>query len=368
MIPIYRPYLPKNVLKYAHDAIDSSWISSTGKYIDASTERLKELLGVKHVQLVNNGTSATHLVAKSLVVKNPEIRSVIVPNNVYVAAWNSFLYENIDLLPIDANVETWNIDVDLIPDRIPPQTGLLLVHNVGNILDVPALIEQHGSDIIVEDNCEGFMGRYNNEYSGTQSLASSLSFFGNKTITSGEGGAVVTNDDEIFEFVRMMCGQGQSLERRYVHDILGYNYRMTNIQAAILFGQLDVLSEILEKKQGVFDYYRSRFSKIKGISIQKEDMSSKHSNWMMGIRIHENTNYARIRDFLKVRNIDSRPMFYPMSMHSHLRSYAQEESENVAAKLSRECLILPSFPDLTKDETKHIIDSIEDYVKNEVQK
>lgn len=366
MIPIYKPYLTSASLKYAHAAIDSTWISSTGKYIDMATERLRDILGVKYVQLVNNGTSATHLVAKSLILKNPELQRVIVPNNVYVAAWNAFLYENVCLSPVDADLDTWNVDASLLPDSLPFGTGILLVHNVGNIIDVNPLIDKYGLNAIVEDNCEGFMGKYGEAYSGTKSLASSVSFFGNKTITSGEGGAFVTNDEEIFEFIKTTRGQGQTLTNRYIHDRIGYNYRMTNIQAAILLGQLDMLPEILEKKQEIFCYYRDRFSRMEKIRVQKQDPATVHSNWMMAIRILGNGSYSQVRDYLKVRGVESRPMFYPMSSHSYLKDTADSDNEVNAAILSRECMMLPSYPSLEKKDIKYIADTIEEYVHNEI--
>ena len=138
MIPIYKPYLPKRSLKFAHDALDSTWISSTGKYIELSTEFLKDLLGVKNLKLVNNGTSATHLVVKALLYQNKDIKHVVVPNNVYVAAWNSILYENLNLMPVDADLDTWNVDIsklnDILGIKDPKDTAVMIVPNLGNII------------------------------------------------------------------------------------------------------------------------------------------------------------------------------------------------------------------------------------------
>jgi len=136
MIPIYKPFLPKHSLSYAHDAIDSTWISSKGKYIKLAEELLKEKMQAKYVQLVNNGTSATHLAVKALLYKNPSIKQIIVPNNVYVAAWNSIIYENLKIKPVDANINTWNFDLEQLPEEIDNDTAIMLVHNIGNIIDI----------------------------------------------------------------------------------------------------------------------------------------------------------------------------------------------------------------------------------------
>jgi perosamine synthetase len=367
MIPIYKPYLPKHSLKYAHDAIDSTWISSKGIYIEQAKEYLEDFFNVNYVQLVNSGTSATHLLARALLYKHPEIKNLIVPNNVYIAAWNPFVHEGFNLIPIDADIDTWNFNIDLLPDNIPEDTAVLVVHNLGNIINVSELKEKYNTIVFVEDNCEGFGGRYGNQYSGTDSLASSLSFFGNKNITSGEGGAFLTNDEELYECAKLVHGQGQSSKDRYIHNTLAFNYRMTNIQAALLLGQLEMFSEIKDRKEVIFEYYRKRFSEIDGVEVQKIQDNTSHSNWMMGIRITGNGSYKPIRDSLIERGVDSRPIFYPMSFHSHLNNYSNAQDEYVSCQLSEECLMLPSFPELSRDEQDHIIISIENYIKAEAK-
>lgn len=239
MIPIYKPYFTEQNLKYAHDAINSGWVSSQGEYLDLAKNKLKDLLETKRVILTSNGTTATHLLALALKYKYPHIKKIIVPNNVYVAAWNSFLFDKeYELVPIDADLETWNFDLDKLESVIDETSAVLIVHNIGNIINVPKLKERFPNTVFLEDNCEGFLGKYDNKYTGTESFASSVSFFGNKTLTSGEGGAFITNDDDVFEHINKVKSQGQSNEK-FIHDVLGYNYRMTNVQAAILYGQLE---------------------------------------------------------------------------------------------------------------------------------
>lgn len=259
MIPVYKPFLPPQSLSYAHDALDSSWISSIGKYINLAQEKLQDILNVKFVMLTNNGSSATHLVAKSLEFKHKDIKKIIIPNNVYIAAINAFLFENnYQLKAEDCDFKTWNINESCLEQTDFDSTALLIVHNLGNIINVPEIKKAFPKVITVEDNCEGLFGKYNNYYSGTQSLASSISFYGNKNITCGEGGAFITNDQDVFEYAKCLCGQGQS-EKRFVHNLLGYNYRLSNVQAAIIYGQLQVLDQILEMKQKVFLKYNEYF-------------------------------------------------------------------------------------------------------------
>ena len=364
MIPIYKPYLPKCSLKYAHEAIDSTWISSNGKFLEMATDALRERLNSKYVQLVNNGTSATHLVAKSLLYKHPSIKKIIVPNNVYVAAWNSFLFDNEFSLEFkEPDISTWNVKFDK-NENIDSDTAVCFVHNLGNIVNVPKFMRENPGVVCVEDNCEGLFGEYEGHKSGTKSLASSLSFFGNKTITSGEGGAFVTQDEDVYQYIKSIQGQGQKANARYVHEHLGYNYRMTNVQAALLLGQLEVASEIIEMKAELFDFYRSKFSSIENISTQQIEEGTSHSNWMFAIRIHGSQGYENVSKYLYKMGIETRPMFYPASVHDHIEAIANKSEEKIAKTLNSECIMIPSYPELKRGDASYIVECIKNLSKD----
>lgn len=363
MIPIYKPFLNPEILKYAHDALDSTWISSQGYYLDATKEKLKELLKVKWVILTNNGTTASHLLAKSIKFKNKNINKIICPNNVYVAAWNSFLYDkDFDLFPIDSDLDTWNFKYDEIKE-IKNDEAILIVHNLGNIINVPKLKEKFPNSLFVEDNCEGFLGKYSGKYSGTESLSSSISFFGNKTITSGEGGCFLTNDDEVFDFINNIRNQGQSNEK-FIHNNLGYNYRMTNIEAALLYGQLMFVDEIIDRKLMIFERYRKNLSSCDEIIFQKIEENTQHSNWMFSIKLKDFSQEKK--DKLKLslyeNKIETRPMFYEITKHTHL-SHIDCDTTN-AKILNSQIIILPSYPELTFSQVDYICDNIKSFLKN----
>lgn len=362
MIPIYKPYLNKENLKYAHEAIDSTWVSSQGKYLDYVKNELKSFLGYNKIILTNNGTTATHLLSLALKYKYPHITKIIVPNNVYVAAWNSFLFDkNYELIPIDANLETWNIDVEKIGDKLDENTAILIVHNIGNIINVSELKKKFPNTVIMEDNCEGFLGKYNNKFSGTDSFVSSISFFGNKTITSGEGGAFITNDEDVFNYINTVKNQGHS-DIKFLHDVLGYNYRMTNLQASILYGQIIDINKIIEMKLNVFNEYKEQLNQIEGISFQKQDENTSHSNWMFGVRFL-NFNLEtkkKLELFLFESGVDTRPMFYSITKHQYL-SHIKCDTTN-ADILQSQCLILPSYPELTKSQITFICNKIKRFL------
>jgi perosamine synthetase len=364
-IPIYKPYLPKGSLDYAHKALDSTWISSQGEYINKTTEKLQELLGVKYVQLLNNGTSACHLMAKAVIRKH-KINEIIVPNNVYVAAWNGFLFDNNwTIKAIDADLDTWNFDLNKLDIAIKdnPYAAVLIVHNIGNIINVPALKLKYPNTIFVEDACEALFGSYEGKQAGTESFCSAISFFGNKSITSGEGGAFLTNDEAIFNYIKCVQGQGQS-DQRFIHNELGYNYRITNIQAAILLGQIEILPTILDMKNEVFTTYRTALKDREDIFMQKIEENTTHSNWMFGIRAPNHKGYKEAEAFFKKNNIEIRPMFYAIDEHKYLNNNSKVHWNDCtnADILNKECFILPSYPELTKDEQKHILKTLDDYL------
>jgi len=356
MIPIYKPYIPNNSLKYAYDAIDSTWISSHGKYLDLVEKDLKKIIGCDYLCLTSNGTAATHLVAISLKLKYPNIDKLIVPSNVYIAAWNMFkTYPDYTLIPIDSDINTWNIDIEKLKHmhKLFPDAAFLCVHNIGNIINVPQLKRDIPNLVIVEDNCEGFLGSYENKMTGTASLSSSISFFGNKNITSGEGGAFCTNDENLYNEIFRIRGQGHTKEK-FIFSGIGYNYRMTNVQAAILYGQLKLIPEILENKKRIFSKYKECLAFNTNIKFQEVPNNCDHSHWMFGIRIENLTKDIRLIELKLLENgIETRPMFPPINYHSHFKMF-DAKNFKVSKQLYDSCLILPSYPTLKNEEIEFI--------------
>lgn len=344
-IPIYKPYLPKKSLKYVKDAINSGWLSSHGDYLDKVEEKLKEITGSNYVLLTNNGTSATHLLACALKFKYPLIDDIIVPSNVYIAALNMFQVNPIfKLHPIDADLDTWNMDISKIPNLNTPYfqkfSAILSIPNIGN----PTNIEKTYTDVpIVEDNCEGFLSKDTGK-----GFAYSVSFFGNKTLTSGEGGAFFTDDIEIAHQMNRVRCQGATHEK-FIFSGLGYNYRMTNVEAAILYGQLEVKDEILQRKQENFEFYRKNLEHP-DIFFQR---GQNQANWMFGIRVNRSKKEVdELKETLEDCNIEIRPMFPPINMHSHYSQFG--DIFPVSKQLYEQVIILPSYPELTKNEILYI--------------
>ena len=258
MFSVYKPYLEK-YKKSAHEAIDTEWISNHGIYVELASNELKNKIQCKECILMNNGTAATHCLFLALKYKYPNISKIYLPNNVFIAAYNCGLMEYpkeiFEIMKI--NEETLNIDTnEEYIKSLEENSAIVIVHNLGNIVNIPRLKRLRPDIIIIEDNCEGIFGKYEGNYTGSceEVLASAVSFYGNKTITTGEGGAFLTNNKEIYDFIKNIYSHGMS-EERYIHNYLGYNYRMTNLQAAFLYEQMKDIDHILSKKKEVFNNY-----------------------------------------------------------------------------------------------------------------
>lgn len=368
MINIYNPFIEKYT-KLAKDAINTGWISNHGKYINLSTNKLSKILNCKYSILLSNGTCATHCLFLSIKYKYPDIIKVYVPNNAYVAAWNSVLmvYNIKQIEVMKMNLETWNIETDeTYINTLDKNSAVLIVHNLGNIINVPRLKKIRPDIIFVEDNCEGLFGKYNNIYSGSSEdiLCSSISFYGNKIITTGEGGAFLTNHEDIYEYIKKAYSQGMS-DVRYLHDIHAYNYRMTNIQAAFLYEQLNDIESILINKKQIFENYTTLLQPLLNenkILFFKRESNTESADWIFAIRIIANTkSIEETAIFFKINNIDIRPFFYPINNHGHLTSI--ENNDEVSLLLNKEIIMIPSSPNITIEEQKLVVDVVNKFVR-----
>lgn len=363
MIPIYVP----NIVNYktsAIDAINSEWISNHGIYVKKSTDKLAEILNVKHCILMANGTCATHCLFLALKYKYKDISKIYVPNNCYVAAWNALVmeYDKSVMEVMKMNLDTWNIctDEEYIK-TLDKNAAVLIVHNLGNIVNVPKLKRIRPDLIFVEDNCEGLFGKYDNIFSGAShaSLCSAVSFYGNKTITTGEGGAFITNDSEVYNYINKAYSQGLS-NQRYLHDTHAYNYRMTNIQAGFLYDQLNDIKNILENKKKLFETYRQLLQPLineNKVALFKKDENTENADWIFALRIINNPlSIEETFEFLKVNGMDSRPFFYPINSHGHFKDILFDDDNSF--KLNKDVVMIPSTPTISLKEQQLVVNII----------
>jgi perosamine synthetase len=365
MIPIYKPYLT-NYKTSAMKAINDEWISNHGIYIKLASDKLCEILGNKYCVLMNNGTSATQCLYKALKFKYPNINKIYVPNNVFVAPWNCGVIEyNPECFTVTKlNHDTMNMDTsEEYIMSLDKNACVMIVHNLGNIINVSRLQKIRPDLIFIEDNCEGLFGKYENMFSGTVSLCSAVSFYGNKTITTGEGGAFLTNDYDVYNYIKTMYSHGMS-EKRYVHNILGNNYRMTNIEAGFLYDQLNDYKHIIELKKNIFNNYDSMLNKLikyNKIKLLVKEENTMNSNWMYTI-ILKCMSFDKLEKFMEYKNVQIRPFFYDIHVHNHLNNIKKCEEDEFTKEITNYGVMLPSYPELTLDEQKYIISCLEEFL------
>lgn len=359
MISIYQPYKLSNAKKYLNKCINQNWISWSGEYVQKCEDYLSNKLDIKHVLLINNGTAGVHCLMKAIKWKNPNCKKIYIPNHCYIAVYNMPLVEfkenEIEILPI--NMDTWNIEIDDL-DKLEENSAILVVHNLGNIYPIDEIQRKRPDIIIVEDNCEGFMGKYSdNKYSGTLSLASCLSFFSNKHITCAEGGAFLTNDTDLYEYIKKFTRQGQT-NIKYQHDIIAFNYRLSNIHSALLYSQLELLEEIMNKKKRIFLLYQKYLKKNKNIVFSKIENNTEHSYWIVNFRIKNNPSFSQFSEFMLTKNIETRPFFYDIRIQEHLKEL---KCGKIQKKLENEIVMLPSYPSLKTKQVKYICNCVNEY-------
>lgn len=364
-IPVSEPNLKKKELDYVVDTVKSTWISSKGKYIDKFEKMFAEYIGVNHAISVSNGTVALHLALLALNIGPGD--EVIVPNLTYIATANSVTYVSATPVFADSEEDTWNIDPKSIERLITRKTKAIIpVHLYGNPCNMNEImkIAKTNNLFVIEDSAEALGSEYFGKKTGSFGDVSTFSFYGNKTITTGEGGMVVTKDSEIANKLRILKGQGMNPDRRYWFDIIGYNYRMTNIQAALGCAQMERVDELVRAKRNIAQLYNKYFMDIPNIIIPAEKYSTINTYWMYSIILK---NYCReerekFREKLEKLGIETRPFFYLMTEMPPYNSYENNECK-IAKLLADKGLNLPSSTLLKEEEIKYICGEVKKCLK-----
>jgi len=366
-IPVAQPTIGSLELKYATEAISSSWISSRGPYINSVERKLESIFDVKHAIFVSNGTVALHLALIALDIAQGD--EVICPTLTYIAPVNAITYVGATPVFVDCNSSDWCLDAQLIEDAITSRTkAIMVVHTYGQVAQMDALLalsRRHGIPII-EDSAETIFGTYQGQMTGTMGAIGTFSFFGNKVLTSGEGGLVVTNVDELASKVRLYMNQGASQSKKYLHEVIGYNYRGTNVQAAILQAQLERRSEIMDARWKIYRQYEERLGNIEGIQLQREFPSRCRSPWLFSLLVAQrdetNTRDA-LSIYLEQNGIESRPFFFPIhKLPPYRHLYIPDENFTNSLNLADEGINLPTFFDLTPNQVDLICTLIIDFL------
>lgn len=359
--PISSPDLSGNESKYIMDALESTWISSAGPYIQRFEKEFAEFCGRKYALALSNGTVALHLALVTLGIGVGD--EVIVPDLTFAATINAVLHAGATPVIVDVEEKNLGICPKALEKAITKKTKAIIpVHLYGQPCDLApilSLAKKHQLKII-EDCAEAHGAKYENKMIGSFGEVSAFSFFANKIITTGEGGMCLMDDEQIYKKMKVLRDHGMNPDKKYWHDFVGYNYRMTNIQAALGCAQLERVQSILEKRKMMEDTYHQVFSANKHIKLLKnQDKSSQKVNWLVCGLV---TKRDQLIQFLKKNNIDTRPFFYSMSEMPIYRQYSH--SCSTSQRISGQGISLPSDSNLTEKDIVHINEKIIEFYES----
>ena len=310
-VPVYQPDLSGNERAYVLECLDSTWISSKGRFIGEFEAAFAREVGAAHAISVCNGTAALHLALLALGIGPGD--EVLVPTLTYVASVNAIHHVGATPVFVDALADTWQIDPDAARRLVTARTkAVLAVHLYGGACALDALraLCDEAALLLIEDCAEALGTTYSGAHVGSASTVATFSFFGNKTITTGEGGMLVCADATLAENLRRLRGQGLVPGREYWHDRVGYNYRMTNICAAIGLAQLERFAEILNMKQSVAQCYREALAGTEFV-FQQFDARTDPAHWMVSVLAPDADACMSVRKALADAGVETRPLFVP---------------------------------------------------------
>jgi perosamine synthetase len=360
-IPVAAPTFAGREREYVLDCLDTTWVSSIGSYIQAFEQGFAQYCGAKHGLACCNGTAALHLALLATGVGPDD--EVIVPTMTFVATANAVRYCGAKVVFVDSDKETWNLDPDAVARAVTPRTrAIVAVHLYGNPADMDILMKvaNRAGVTLIEDAAEAHGAAFRGRRVGALAALATFSFYGNKIITTGEGGMVLTSSDNLASRVFQLKGQGVDPQRRYYFPVVGYNYRMTNVEAAIGLAQLEQIDWQLARRAEIASWYRERLAGIRGVVFQGSRPWARHAHWMVTILlgdeilIERDAVIARLYD----AGIETRPAFCPIhTLPPYLNP--TQPTLPVAEQLGRRALSLPTWAGLNRDDIGRVCDELE---------
>ena len=358
MIPVAAPLMGEKELEYITDCVRSGWVSSLGQYVKRFEQEFAAYCGAGYGLATHSGTVALHLTLVALGIGPGD--EVIVPSLTFVATANAVTYTGATPVFVDSEESTWNIDPQAVAQAISRRTrAIIAVHLYGHPADMDplrALADEH-SLILIEDAAEAHGARYHGRRAGSLGDVAVFSFYGNKIITTGEGGMIVADDPDLIERCHFLGNQAKTQENPYWHTEIGYNYRMTNMQAALGVAQLERIEEFIAVRARNAGHYTRRLSEAPGLALPPCAEWAENVYWMYTVLVEE--SYGLERDALMVclrqRGIDSRPVFYPLH---RLPMYDQGRHLPVAEDIGRRGINLPSGSALTPAQVDTVCDAL----------
>jgi perosamine synthetase len=372
LIPLSLPNMAGNEWKYVKDCLDTGWISSVGSYVNQFEQMVADFAGAKYGVAAVNGTAALHI---SLLLSG--VRSgdyVIVSNLTFVASANSIKYVGADPLLIDADPAYWQMDLDLLEEFLTEQTevkgpelfykkdgrrigAIMPVHILGNMCDMDrflSIVAKYPLPI-VEDATEALGTTYKGKHAGTFSPMACFSFNGNKIISTGGGGVIVTDDEALAKHAKHITTTAKASPDEYYHDEVGYNYRLVNILAAVGVAQMELLPSFLERKKEVVSFYKNELTGVADIRFQQELPEVKVNGWLFTIQTEKQ---QQLLDHLNANKILSRRFWMPMNKLPMYKDCPYITKKDAADYIYNTCLSIPSSTNITDEQLEIVVREI----------
>ena len=381
MIPLSIPNINGNEWKYVKDCLDTGWISSAGEYVNQFEKAIQEYTGAKYAIACMNGTAGLQVSLNIAGVSSNDI--VIAPNLTFVATLNAISYSGAQIALIDVYEDSWQMDIDLLQNWLAVNTStkfingkpvtreiasgkkigaIMPVYVLGGFINVEKLMEisaAYGISLI-EDSTEALGSFKNGKHAGTFGLTGVISFNGNKIISTGGGGMILTNDKEIANRAKHITTTAKTDPLDYFHDEVGYNYRLVNILAAIGVAQMEKFESILKRKKEIDALYRSELDGIGDIKFQKNDPKSDPNCWLFTFRTKK---MRELLNHLNSNEIQSRPFWTPMNNLPMYRDLMYINENDISNKIFKECISIPSSSNLTIEDQHKVISEIKNFYK-----
>ncbi|MFQ3574329.1 MAG: DegT/DnrJ/EryC1/StrS family aminotransferase [Thermodesulfovibrionales bacterium] len=358
MIPVCEPLITEEDISMALECLRSGWISSSGSFIDDFEAKWAQYCNMPYGIAVSNGTVALQLAVRLLNLQEGD--EVIMPTFTIISCAQALIYNGLKPVLVDMHPLNWQMDVTQIEQKITEKTkAIMIVHIYGHPADMDGILEiaNRHNLLVLEDAAEAHGAEYKGKKCGSLADVSTFSFYANKLITTGEGGMVLVRDEALAERAKGLRNLCFHKGRRFLHEDLGYNFRLTNLQASIALKQIERISEIIQRKRSIAKRYNEL---LQGLPLQLpvEEEWAKSVYWVYGIVVEESTGLTAddVMYRLKQRGIETRPFFLGMHMQPCFKKLAMFEGEcyPVAERLSRQGLYLPNGLGIKDEEIKYI--------------
>jgi perosamine synthetase len=368
MIPVNEPHLGARELEFIAECVRTGWVSSSGKFITEFEERWAGYCGRKHGVAVSNGTVALQLAIQALDLKPGD--EVIMPTFTIISCAQAVIYAGAMPVLVDSEPRTWCMDTTQLSGKITTRTRAIMpVHIYGHPVDMDPVLDLAAKHdlAVIEDAAEAHGAEYRSRRCGSFGLMSCFSFYANKLVTTGEGGMVLTDDSAIADKLRSLRNLCFLPGRRFYHEDLGFNFRLTNLQASLGVAQIERMDQIIQKKRWIGEEYTRRLQHIPTIQLPVEEKWARTVYWMYGLVLSPDTrmNAAEFSEKLKQRGVETRPFF--LGMHEQpvfrRRSLFKGERYPVAERIARQGLYLPSGIGLTPEQLATVSDAVNEVLK-----